>query len=71
MTLYIVQSFITISSSILKLLCGHKSCRKNQQRDATPTKVKQSYGSYIMHAMLMMLYICIKFHEKVLNGFKL
>ena len=40
----------------------------NVQRVITPNVAKQSYGSCVLY--IMVLYICVKFHENISNGIR-
>ena len=65
MKLYIFTKFqMQISMTVLNLQSGHDF--ETSQGHYSEKKRSSSNGSY-----LMLLYICTKFHENILNGIKI
>ena len=59
-----------IFSRVLKLKSGHDFHRKNI-KGHNSVKMKVALGFFFFVHRLMMVYICIKFHENILDGIKI
>ena len=73
--LYLLEILSTISLTIFNLQSGHEYMVEmtmfNVKRAITPKVSNQSYSSCVLHIVLMVFYICVKFRENITNGIEL
>ena len=68
--LIVLWSYMILLLMIFKLQSGHKITIVKFQRGITPKMYRQVLGFLWSACCLMMLYISMKFHENILNGFQ-
>ena len=70
-----MKSFIKISGTVFNIHSGHKYMVEmamfNVQRAMTPKAGKPVLRFMCSAHCLIVLYICVKFHENICNGFQL